>query len=423
MSTQPGGPAQPGEHGPVVPEAAPGWASPAPPPAGPPPAAPAPAGPAPAAPGPGSSWQQPTGPRTAWQQPPGHPGSPSASGSASGWGSPAATQWGAPVEGPQGAWRGVTVKPGIIPLRPLGLGEVYDGAFQAMRRNPRTMLGASAVINVVTTAIGLALFALSTGSFARLLETGSTGGAALDGSQVAGALGSLGLGLIASAVITGFGTALLTGVLTFAVGRAVLGERLGPARLWEMVRPRLLAIIGLQLLIAACYVLLSVVVLAPGVGLLLVDPVVGGVALFLGLLVWAAGGVLLLVVSAMATPALLLEATSVLRAFGRGWRILRMAFWRTVGIMLLTVVLVYVLSTLLAAPASVVNLVYTALNPDDPRVMAGLHPVQLVATGVFTSVASTIVLPFLASVATLLYIDVRMRREGLDVELAGAAAG
>jgi hypothetical protein len=169
-------------------------------------------------------------------------------------------------------------------------------------------------------------------------------------------------------------------------------------------------------------VLLAVVTLGPGVGLLFVEPVVGGVALVLGVLVWAVVAVVLLVVSAMATPALLLEATSVRQAFVRGWRIVRMAFWRTVGVMLLTVVLVYVLSTLLSAPASVLNMVFTALNPDDPRAVASLHPVQLVITGLFTSVSSTIVLPFLASVATLLYIDVRMRREGLDVELASAAA-
>jgi hypothetical protein len=124
----------------------------------------------------------------------------------------------------------------------------------------------------------------------------------------------------------------------------------------------------------------------------------------------------------MATPALLLEDASVGRAFVRGWRIVRMGFWRTTGTMLLTAVLAYVLSVLLAAPSSVLNLVFTSLNPDDLRAVAGVHPVQLVVTGIFTAVSSTIVLPFLASVATLLYIDVRMRREGLDVELAGAAA-
>src|SRR5680860_1646831 len=42
------------------------------------------------------------------------------------------------------------IKPGIVALRPLGLGELYDGAFQAIRRNPRTMLAtAAAVITVI----------------------------------------------------------------------------------------------------------------------------------------------------------------------------------------------------------------------------------------------------------------------------------
>jgi len=303
----------------------------------------------------------------------------------------------------------------------MGLGEVYDGAFQAMRRNPRTMLGASAVINVVTTAVGLVILGLSTGSVGRLLALSATPGSTIDESEVVGALGSAGLGLAGYAAVTAFGTALLTGVLTFAVGRAVLGEKLGPARLWTMVRPRLLAIVGLQILVGLLYVVLAVVTLGPGVGLLFVEPWAGGVALVIGVLVWVLSGIVLLAVSSMATPALLLEATSVVGALARGRRIVRMAFWRTVGIMLLTVVLVYVLSTLLAAPASVFGGLYTVVNPDDVRAVAGVHPVQLLVTGVFSSVAATIVLPFLASVATLLYIDVRMRREGLDVELASAA--
>ena len=40
-------------------------------------------------------------------------------------------------------------KPGIIPLRPIGVSEMLDGAFTAIRRNPRATLGLGAVIMTI----------------------------------------------------------------------------------------------------------------------------------------------------------------------------------------------------------------------------------------------------------------------------------
>jgi len=47
------------------------------------------------------------------------------------------------------------VKPGIIPLRPLGVGELLDGAISCIRRNPAiTLLIGAAVVAVVAAAAG-----------------------------------------------------------------------------------------------------------------------------------------------------------------------------------------------------------------------------------------------------------------------------
>ena len=37
----------------------------------------------------------------------------------------------------------IAPKPGIVPLRPLGVGEILDGAFTSMRRYPKATLGLS----------------------------------------------------------------------------------------------------------------------------------------------------------------------------------------------------------------------------------------------------------------------------------------
>ena len=52
-------------------------------------------------------------------------------------------------------------KPGVIPLRPLGVGEILDGAFTSIRRNPRATLGIAALLltasAVITTTLSLIL--------------------------------------------------------------------------------------------------------------------------------------------------------------------------------------------------------------------------------------------------------------------------
>ena len=67
-------------------------------------------------------------------------------------------QWGAAPQ-PDAAWQGTqaqggtawtVAQPGIIPLRPLTVGELFNGAFQAVRVNPQTMFGfAFAIMAVV----------------------------------------------------------------------------------------------------------------------------------------------------------------------------------------------------------------------------------------------------------------------------------
>ena len=54
---------------------------------------------------------------------------------------------------PPGA--GPTIKPGVIPLRPLAVGEIVDGAITTMRRYPKLIIGGAAVVAAVTQIVGL----------------------------------------------------------------------------------------------------------------------------------------------------------------------------------------------------------------------------------------------------------------------------
>src|SRR5205085_5697222 len=77
-----------------------------------------------------------------WQAPPG-------------WGGPQASD-----QAPYGGWgapRPPEARPGVVPLRPLGLGELLDGAVGVVRRYPRPCLGLSAAIAILSTALNIAV--------------------------------------------------------------------------------------------------------------------------------------------------------------------------------------------------------------------------------------------------------------------------
>ena len=101
------------------------------------------------------SWAAPAGTGAPPPEPVPPPWSTHAAPPPPGWGqqpSGGSGSWGPAAPPPPGvAWRPQALQPGIIPLRPLGMGEIYDGAFRAVRANPRVMFGLAAL--VVTIAV------------------------------------------------------------------------------------------------------------------------------------------------------------------------------------------------------------------------------------------------------------------------------
>lgn len=359
--------------------------------------------------GPAGPAQPPHGPSQPPHQPPPPPGAPGPWGNVPGY--PAL-----PAE----------IRPGIVPLRPLGLGEIYDGAFQAVRSNPAAMVGAAAVVVTAMTVVQLVLQAWMFGSLTSLVQAAESAGpdGVPDSGAVADAIGSTSVAALVGEAVSALALSVLTAIVIVVVGNAVLGRRTSGGELWERVRRRLLPLIGVTVLtglITAGAVLLC---LLPGVLLLLFGPTVGGVVLLLfGVAAAIAVYAWLDTRLVMSGPALVLEEQRVLKAIGRAWRLTSRGFWRVLGIRLLTLVIVFVTTAIVTAPFQVVGSVFFG-PPASADPLAALAPSlpQLVLTGVGSAVAATIVYPFAAAVTALLYVDQRMRLEGLDVELARAAA-
>jgi hypothetical protein len=307
------------------------------------------------------------------------------------------------------------VKPGVIPLRPLGVGEILDGAITTMRRHWKIMLGLSACVVAVTSILqsgALYLFLRDVTALESLEQTPTVADVAglLAGSVSAFAF-TLIFGLIAQLV--------LQGVLTVVVSRAVLGEQVTLADAWARARRRLLPLLGLSMLLVLLFGGVFLAGLAPGLLALAAGlPTVSAVALFaLGVLVAVPLVIYLYVTFALSAAALVLERQPVRAALGRSRRLVRGSWWRVFGILLLSTIIAAVIGQIISIPFGFGSLLtYDAGNPD---AVPGLAYFVLNTLG--ASIAGTITYPFSAGVAVLLYVDLRMRREALDLELARAA--
>ena len=381
---QPGGWARPGEE-----QAPPAWT---------PPQGWAPQQPPPYVP-PGQQPYVPPG-----QQPYVPPGQPQA-----GWGPP------------PGAFRPPPPppKPGIIALRPLGVGEILDGAISAIRGYPRMMLGLSAVVAAITQVLIVPvtwLLLRDSGDRAFSFDQSTATTPEQDVTFAASAITATGV----QVVVTLVASLVLTGILTVAVSRAVLGQSISARDAWDQARPRLPALLGVTGLVLLIMLGLAVLALAPGVILAVASAPTATIviAFVLGIPAFVVVAAYLYTAFALAPPAIVLERQGVVASLRRSRSLVRGAWWRTFGILLLVNLIAQVLAGILGVPFTVLTLLVAWVTGDGLNVYAIL---PLLVTALGTIVASAVTWPFTAVSTALIYVDRRMRREALDLELAGAA--
>jgi uncharacterized integral membrane protein len=312
----------------------------------------------------------------------------------------------------------------VIPLRPLGVGEILDGAVTTIRRNPGPMLGLSAIVAVLTQLLGLGVgYLLLRGAPAlESLEPTASPGEVFE--AVAGLLGASAIVV----VVTWVATVVLTGILTVVVSRAVLGEKMSAGQAWRAARGRLPRLLLLTVVYSLIWVapFLAVTVVAFALGAVGADG--GTIAAITVLLALAAVPmtIWLYVRYALSGPSLMLESTSpesgepsrpvgVAGALRRSGELVKGSWWRVFGILLLVLLIVVIISQVISVPFSL-PFFLVGDQPSD-----GEFLLTLVVSALGGIVASTITAPFTAAATVLLYVDRRIRREGLDIELARAA--
>jgi hypothetical protein len=265
-------------------------------------------------------------------------------------------------------------------LRPLGIGEILDAGIKIYRNKFATMLKAVAVVIVPVQVLNV-LITLS------LPDTSTTAGATTTSSDSEWA-GVAALLLIF--VINVVSSALAEAACLKAVSDTYLGTDTNWRESLRFGFRRLGSLLWLML--------------------------IHGVVVLLALLACIVPGVWLYVAWSVAVPALLIEGTRGFEALGRSFNLVRRRWWPTAG----TLLLANLLATAVAAGIGLVAL---------PLLIAGRDNefVYDLANGTFGAVASVLTIPFVAAVVAVVYFDLRVRKEGFDLQLMaqriGAPAG
>ncbi|MHB1173102.1 MAG: hypothetical protein ACYCZY_11560 [Lacisediminihabitans sp.] len=343
------------------------------------------------------------------------------------WQSPGESAGASPAGSPIGAsqpragWA-PPPKPGLVPLRPLDLGTLLGAAFRVLRRNPRPTFGAALLVQgfVVIVTFGV-IGVVSFLSLSRLATS-----SAQDYNQIlAGSYGAIGLSAIVPVLLSLAASALLQGIIVLEVMRATLGEKATLRDLWSRARGRLGALVGWTLLVALAVV---AVVLILGLLIALLVAALGATGVVLGILLGIFGGLGLTVVwvwlstkLSLVPSVLMAERVTIRTAVARSWALTNRAFWKTFGIQLLVAAIIGIATQIITMPISFLGGIVVALvDPNGQSQSTSVIAVVVIylLLGIVTVVFGAIGAVVQSATVALIYIDLRMRKEGLDLELA-----
>ncbi len=307
----------------------------------------------------------------------------------------------------------LALRPGIVPMRPLSLGDVYSGVIRAIRGNVGSTMGLAAG---TTTAFLVPMTALAAWVSRQTVMSDTQ----LTLGSLAGYIPSIGSWL---------SSILLAGFMAYVVGQGVLGRRVTPSETLGKTMRRIGALLVATVLIVGSVAVVGglAVFLVVALGMASGSDDSGDLAIALGVLVIVPVVAVVVLVLAtyfsFTTPAIVLERLSAPRAIARSWRLVgppnRSGFWRILGIRILTSIVSGVIGQLVATPMTMMAALLLGLTMSEsmgPIYLMGLTVLQgLVAmlTGILTT-------PFVAGVDAVLYVDARIRREALDVQLLNA---
>jgi hypothetical protein len=248
---------------------------------------------------------------------------------------------------------------GIAALPPRGIGEILRTAFQLYRRHWRTLMAIAAVVVVPLTLVqyGIGHWFRSHGQQLHDQAAVSTSFWAVASASLLAAL----VGLLLYQV--------LTGAITRTIAAEVTGQDLGLEQSYRFGLARL--------------------------GPILVVSILVGLATIGGLILFIIPGIYIGVRLAVSIQALVVEGKRGTEAMRRSWDLVGGHWWHAAFTILVGGLITAIVNAVITGPFS-----------------AGAWFLQ----GIAAAVATTVTLPYGALVGVLLYLDLRARKERLDLD-------
>lgn len=324
-------------------------------------------------------------------------------------------------------------KRGIVPLHPLDFGTILGRSFAMLRHNPAVLLGFAVSVQILVSVIALGFFVLIFASNVERIETLSPTSPDYDAIMA----GTLGLTLGGALLLSLFSIAVsaaVQGVVAANLRAAALGERPRLAEVWKLVKPVFWRLIGYTFMIGLAAGIVITIIVAIAVGLTLglgaafdtAGVVIGITFGILLLLAFTAGAIWIGTRILLVPTVLVIEHCTIKQALLRSWSLIRGRFWVAFGATALVGVIVgFAANAVSGVTQLFAMLVLPVLLPTgDPFEGEDISPssVILFALLMFLPQLLTLVISAVGSIAQntaagLVYIDARMRKEGLDQAL------
>jgi hypothetical protein len=268
-------------------------------------------------------------------------------------------------------------------LRPLEIGDLLDETFRMYRRHFLLFAGLSVLLSIPTAALsGFSYFALFNG----LLQQTSPGEISSSSQPNLGlletALVTYGVGALINLALVPF----VYGAVTYAACESALGRPVTASGVLMGVLRRYFSLLGYWVLIGLMLVLFCL--------------------LPLWIWIWVGWAVVM--------PVMFVENVGLGAAMGRSWRLVEGRWWRTFLIIFLLFVVYEVVRIALGAYLALAQGLLQLLFPS---------VVILWFTAATTVIVDSLVNPLIQIAIALIYFDLRVRKEALDLfQLARSVA-
>ncbi len=312
-------------------------------------------------------------------------------------------------------------------LRPMDLGDLFDAGFRLYRSQFLTFIGIVAILQVPMAIAQFVAQIMFGNVFTQLMRLSSQPGAII-GADPFNTLPITDL-LWFYAILVGLALFqyliaqnLVGGALTSAIARGYANQPIGILEAYRYGMRHFGALLLASIAQAGIGIIGFVVAFGCMIGAALVGVrAIPGISSAGAIAITVLMIVVLLVVLVPAllffytrflltVPAIMLEELGPLAGLGRSWRLIRGSFWRTAVIVLLLGLLSYLISSL---PAQLASFAITIGSRGDmQRVMLGFSVATLVGY-----LGLIVVQPLQTMIQIFLYYDLRVRKEGYDIEM------